>query len=150
MSKMKSKIFTFFLKIAFFIFGLMPRKLIKFFGCSLGTFLKLIGFKKARVIQNLNIVYGSKDNWPKNIISRIYRHFGLLLMEILKMPSFSVEQAKGLTRFEGLENLDKALEKNQGVILISGHMGNWECTMASLTSRGYDLSVVVKKVKNIV
>ncbi|MCM8537914.1 MAG: lysophospholipid acyltransferase family protein [Lentisphaeraceae bacterium] len=146
---MKSKIITTLVKIVFWTVGHMPRPLIVFKGKCIGKFLHMIGFKKDRIVRNLNQVYGSKENWPKNILSRIYRHFGLLLIEILKMPSVSQETVKEMTTFDGLEHLDKALSHNQGVIMVSGHTGNWECTMASLVGLGYDLHVVVKRLKHV-
>ena len=146
---MKTKFFTFIIKSTFFFFSFLPRRVVIILGCMFGFLLRCIGFKKKRIIANLNIVYGSKEQWPEKIIKNIYQHFGLLFTEILKQPSTSKDELNKMTNLAGLEHIDKALEKKRGIILISGHTGNWEYTMASLVIRGYDLNVVVKKLKNV-
>ena len=85
---MKEKLFTFIVKSTFFVFRFIPHTVLMCMGRTSGFILRyLLRFKMDRVQENLEIVYGGKENWPKNIIGRIYRHCGTLLVEILKMPS---------------------------------------------------------------
>ena len=140
---MKTQLFTFLIKSTFFFFRFLPRSGVLILGCILGFLLRSIGFKKKRVIMNLNIVYGSKEQWPEKILTNIYRHFGLLLAELLKHPSIAKDKYREITSFEGENYLDEALKKNQGVIMVSGHTGNWEYNMAALAERGYTVNVVV-------
>ena len=147
---MKEKALTQFVCITFFIFGLLPDSLAILLGRFIGWVLQyVLRFKKDIILGNLQIVYGEKENWPENIVKRIYRHFGLLLIEILRLPSLKGEKFTKRFHFHGFENIDAVLEQGKGAIVISGHLGNWEYGIGGLVSEGYKTSVVVKKLKGI-
>lgn len=147
---MKEKFLTCIVKITFVFFSLIPHGLLIFMGKCFGFFLRyILRFKKKRVVENLNRVYGSPDKWPPGILGKIYRHFGILFVEILKMPSLKGEEFTKRFHLKGAENLDKALEQNKGVIIVTGHTGNWEYGIAGLNSFGYPMNVIVKKLKDI-
>ncbi len=55
------------------------------------------------------------------------RHTGQTMMEIPLMWEWPVEKCLGLIReIEGEELIDKALEKQKGLVLLAPHLGNWE------------------------
>ena len=147
---MKEKLFTFIVKSTFFVFRFIPHIMIVFMGRILGFILRFfLRFKMDRVKENLGIVYGAKENWPKGIVGKIYRHFGTLLVEMLKLPSINGEAFNKRFHVSGAENLDKALAQEKGVIIVTGHTGNWEYGIAGLNSYGYPMNVIVKKLKSI-
>lgn len=78
---------------------------------------------------------------------RFYRHLGLLAVELLRLPR--VQPAKLLERaiFHDAERVDAARAAGKGVILISGHIGNWEYAVLALAARGYPVKVVGKEIK---
>lgn len=147
---MKEKLLTLIVKFTFAIFSIVPHFFVIFFGKCLGFVLQyIVGFKKKLVLENLSTVYGEKEQWPKGIERRIYCHFGILMIEMLKLPSIKGESFTKRFHVKGRENLDKALEENKGAIVITGHTGNWEYGIAGLTSFGYPMNVIVKKLKNV-
>jgi len=147
---MKEKFLTLLVKITFAFFSIVPHTLIIFFGKFLGFFLQyILRFKKRLVLDNLEIVYGDKSKWPKGIVRKIYRHFGILMLEMVKLPSIKGENFTKRFHVKGNEFLDAALEKGKGAIVVTGHTGNWEYGIAGLTSFGYSMNVIVKKLKNI-
>ena len=145
---MKSKILTFFLKIMFAVISLLPVGLRVALGKFSGAVLSLIGFRKKIILSNLDIVFGA-GKWPKELVGKIYRHFGLLFIEMLYYPSIKDEDGCKMANITGLENLDAALEKGNGALIISGHTGNWEVTVGSLAARGYKVSVVSKTMRGV-
>lgn len=147
---MKEKLFTFIVKSTFFVFRFIPHTILLVMGRILGFILRFIlRFKMDRVQENLEIVYGDKKNWPKGIVGKIYRHFGTLLMEILKMPSLGGDSFFKRFHVTGREYLDEALDEGKGAIIITGHTGNWEYGIAGLNSFGYPMNVIVKKLKAV-
>ena len=134
------------MKIGFFTVGFMPVWLRLFVGKTCGLMLHLIRFRREIVIANLDIVFG-EGKWPKSIIGKIYQHFGHLAIEMLYMPS--IKNGSNMAEISGLENLDQALAKGQGALVVSGHTGNWEMTAGSLASRGYKVHAVVKELKGL-
>ena len=147
---MKEKLFTFVVKSTFFVFRFIPHTILMCMGRTSGFILRyFLRFKMDRVHENLEIVYGGKENWPKNIIGRIYRHFGTLLVEILKMPSLKGGDFFKRFHVKGENYLDEALAKGNGAIIITGHTGNWEYGIAGLNNFGYPMNVIVKKLKAV-
>lgn len=146
---MKEKLLTLIVKFTFAVFKIVPHALVIFLGKCLGCFLSLVRFKKKLVLENLEIVYGDRSSWPQGIEKRIYRHFGILMMEMLKLPSLKNENFNSRFHLRGREHLDKALNENKGAIVVTGHTGNWEYGIAGLASSGYTVNVIVKKLKNI-
>jgi KDO2-lipid IV(A) lauroyltransferase len=52
------------------------------------------------------------------------------------------------SRFENLEYAQLALEKNKGVLLITGHFGNWEAPFRVLPMAGIGIAAITKKQRN--
>lgn len=134
------------MKVGFFTVGLMPIWLRLFLGKFCGVVLRLIRFRREIVVTNLNIVFG-EGKWNRSMLGQIYQHFGLLGIEMLYLPS--IKNGSDMADISGIANLDNALAKGQGALIVSGHTGNWEMTVGSLASKGYKVHVVVKELKGI-
>ncbi|MCH2207086.1 MAG: lysophospholipid acyltransferase family protein [Lentisphaerales bacterium] len=113
-----------------------------------GVILRVVGFRKGIVLKNLDIVFG-QGNWSKGLVGKIYRHFGLLFIEMLYFPSVKQKADGHIANITGLENLDAVLEKGNGALIISAHTGNWEMTVGCLASRGYKVNTIVKHLKDV-
>jgi len=48
-------------------------------------------------------------------------------------------------KYEGLENLDKALSQGRGAILLHPHFGNEECLMPAMGHKGYRVSQIASR-----
>ncbi len=129
----------------------MPLPMARSFGRGLGTLFFLLSKRYRRVaLKNLNLVYGaeksSRERWRMALA--VFRHFGAWGTEFVKMPQLSREQVDALATVEGEENLCRALESGKGVLLITGHFGNWEFMARWLTTHGYPLNVVARDARN--
>lgn len=92
------------------------------------VFYHLAPIRRKVVMENLHRVFG--DVIPRREIVRLaqayYGHFLKFIGEYLRMPFLTEKQKKNLIRIEGIEVLANAREKGNGVILLTGHFGNWE------------------------
>ncbi|MBD3223081.1 MAG: hypothetical protein GF313_00010 [Caldithrix sp.] len=83
---------------------------------------------RRRVIKdNLHRVY--KSRWPKppkELINLIYKNFVFLWMEFLQSKKLSRDNLQQHFKLHNEEMVEEALSKGHGVILISGHFGNFE------------------------
>lgn len=53
-------------------------------------------------------------------------NFGINLVEMFQSSFMSPEEVFNMCRIEGEENFIDVIKVNQGVVIVSAHMGNWE------------------------
>ena len=95
----------------------------------------LLPFRRGVVLGNLRRVFG--DVLPEREIRRLAQaycaHFVRFLIEFLRLPWMSAEQRKAWIRVENVEAPIRALSQGKGLLLLTGHFGNWEVsTVAGL------------------
>jgi KDO2-lipid IV(A) lauroyltransferase len=80
------------------------------------------------ILANLNRVYG--DTVAPGEIVRLaqahYAHLWRLLGEFLKFRWLPASRKAALVRVDNIEALINALAQNKGVLVLTGHFGNWE------------------------
>ena len=74
------------------------------------------------------------DTEIRKLRNKFYRHFADLVIEGIKNLSISKKELSKRFVFKNLELINGILAKNQSVMLISGHYGNWEWMITSLAS----------------
>jgi KDO2-lipid IV(A) lauroyltransferase len=62
----------------------------------------------------------------RQIARATFRHFGRLLVVLLKFSTFSAAQVRARVEYDGTERVRAALQAGKGVLLFSGHFGYWE------------------------
>jgi KDO2-lipid IV(A) lauroyltransferase len=91
-------------------------------------FYHLLPYRRALVLQNMRRVFGGTV--PEDEIVRLaqayYAHYIRFLVEFIRLPLMSAGKKKALIRFENVESPLRAAEKGKGIILLTGHFGNWE------------------------
>jgi len=115
-------------------------------GERLGTMLFRLSKKhRTRALNNLALAMPEVSP-PERILlaKRVFVHFGRVFADFLSGRNADRSYVSSTTTSEGLEHLDDALARGKGVIMITGHFGNWERLAAFLTGIGYELSVVAR------
>ncbi len=131
-----------------FLFGsLVPRSCHRLLSWLGGLFLRLIRFRHSIVKSNLTLAFGEEK--VKDLLPRVYRHFAMTALEIIRLPRLGKEGILAETELVGFEHLDRVNKTGRGVIVISAHTGNWEMCLSSLATRGIKTSVIVKHLRNI-
>ncbi len=111
--------------------------------------LRVIGYRKDVVIHNLNRIYG--DKWPTEpslFLRDIYRHFAYLWMELLQTPRLTPRTYTRYITMRNPEVLHEALKEGKGVILVGGHLGNFEWINSGISLMGFPFAGVVKRLSN--
>ena len=142
----KNKFEYFAFRIFLKVLRLLPYKLAKnivvFLFISVGYF---IGIRKDVAKKQLKMVFPDKSSRGiKKILIRMYAGMGKTAAETYlgnkkKLFANSV--------VEGWSNLEKAVAKKKGVILATGHIGNWELAGKYIAAR-FKFSVIAKKQRN--
>ncbi len=88
----------------------------------------LVPVRRAVVLENLERVFGTSldDDQIKRIAQGFYGHFIRFFLEGFFFKFKTAKQKRAMVRIEGLENLSGALDRQKGVLLLTGHFGNWE------------------------
>lgn len=83
------------------------------------------------------------------IAHRSYEHLGRTAMETAILPSQSREEIVALfEQVDGWNIVEERLARGNGLMLVSGHVGNWELGGAYLAARGLPISVVARHMAN--
>lgn len=108
--------------------GKIPKSYILYLGWMLGTFLYCFDVYHRRIVQR-NLRF-SHPEWSRNQIQdmqkRFFWHCGITILEILQMTQLTSENIVHHLRVDGERYLLDALARRKGVIMVSGHLGNWE------------------------
>jgi len=91
--------------------------------------------------KNISIVLKKdiKDPVVHRIAVKIFVNWGKNIVDFLKDKVISREKLKQRVKLEGLKNLDKALEKGKGVVVITSHVGNFEWCGSRLAAEGHKI-----------
>lgn len=73
---------------------------------------------------------------------------GDILIDTIRVSAMSDEELKSWVRIEGQEHLDQALATGRGIMLISGHIGNWEILVHLPRLIGFHYGVMADRRKD--
>ena len=110
---------------------------------------RLFRYRRKVIISNLKLVYG--ESLPKplsELLKGIYKNFIFLWMEFLQNNKVVKKNLSQIFTVHNPEIFDEAYKKNKGVIIISGHMGNFEWLGQMHGQSGRKISGIAKKQTN--
>jgi len=94
---------------------------------------RLLPLRRAVILENLRRVFGEAT--PAAEVEALaqahYAHMGRLLWEFLRFPWLSAERRRSMVRVENLDALIAALGQGKGVLILTGHFGNFEVATAA-------------------
>jgi KDO2-lipid IV(A) lauroyltransferase len=107
---------------------------------------KLAPSRQREAIANLRRTFGDRytEREYRRLAAEVTRGICRTMVELLKSPYLSAEELARLVRLHHLEYLQEALAAGRGVILLTGHYGNWELLGARLARLGFPVSVVAR------
>jgi KDO2-lipid IV(A) lauroyltransferase len=109
---------------------------------------KLDKRRKKVVFTNLDLVYPDMSKEEKEkLAKKIYENFVQNVFDIIKNRNISKEELKKRVEFEGLEKVEKYLDKP--AIFITAHYGNWELLPLIVSELlNIPMTIVVRKIDN--
>lgn len=103
--------------------------------------------ERRRALSNLAAALPELSPAEHDRITReMFRHLGVSLLEICWLPNLNAANLEAHTTFEGLEHFRSAHEQRRGVVLFTGHCGNWEWMAAAIGILGFDMNVVAREI----
>jgi len=97
-------------------------------GTLLGKILMLLSSKRVAItLDNIEKAFPEKDsNSHQKILKGSYANLGIVLLEIASMYFLSNEQVAKRMTFKNISLIHDILKRGKGIVIISGHLTNWE------------------------
>lgn len=143
-------IYRVLLKFSIWLLNAMSWRMTYFFARGFANFAWLIRLYHQTIFKNLNLAFGKEKSKEeiKRIAKEAYHNLVRYAVELLRCYRFSPETIDNLFTIEGRENLDRALAKGKGVMIISGHLGNFMLMGIKLVQEGYPFGAIYREVRD--
>ncbi|MBF0329061.1 MAG: lysophospholipid acyltransferase family protein [Nitrospirae bacterium] len=134
-------------------FALLPMRIALKTGALLGSFVFNIWTSRRKIaIENIQktIELGEikSSDKPEKIALECFKNLGRSFIEIIKIYYGFGSNLVQAIEIRGLENFLKAKEKNKGIIMITGHCGNWELCALAISAKISVASGVARRQNN--
>lgn len=86
----------------------------------------LIGNLRRYATSNAKIIFGNTNKEVIKILRKTFENVGIFITDSFFLKIINKENYRNFVEFEDFGNLEKALSENRGVIVVTGHFGNWE------------------------
>jgi len=148
---MQNQIEYFFFRILFYFIRLFSFRTVQRFGGAFGNFIfSVIGLRKTLVLDNLRHAFPEKkEEEIYSIAKASYKNLFTAYFEILYLNKLSREEITRYISFPDHEKINALLQRGKGLIVLTGHYGNWElCALAVPVISPQQYTVVVQKQRN--
>ena len=137
-----------FLRLVACLFRLVPEPTALGLGRGLGLLaFHLVGRRRAVALAGLSRAFG--DRLDPAALRRLGRenfaHYGVILAEFLRLPSLSDAQLQKRFTVIGRERAAAARARGNGLIVLTGHVGNWEYLVQAQTAWDLDMLVITRR-----
>lgn len=102
--------------------------------------------KRPTVARNLALISGAPESSERvqSLVTRAYRSYARYWLETFRLVREKREFFLERFRATGDEHIDAALARGKGVIVVVGHLGNWDAAGAWVGARGNRLVTVAE------
>jgi KDO2-lipid IV(A) lauroyltransferase len=146
---LRRKIGLYFIKTFTFLAGVVPLKVNLFLGKILGSLAYSVLSRHRKIaLKSLSIAF---PDYSPSKRKRIAKQFFVFIAEggfELIYYLNNIEKMHQPVKIEGKDNLDQALAKGRGVILVTAHYGNFPLMSLRLAAEGYPVNLVTRPMRD--
>jgi KDO2-lipid IV(A) lauroyltransferase len=138
-------------RVARALLSVLPLRVATGIGAMAGwKAYRIFGVRRRVSIDNImnSLPAVTSEREADRIACASYMNFGRSMIEFGRFNSLTPDEVKEIVQFGGLQNVEAALEKGNGAILFSGHLGNFELLGAAISAHGYPLKMLVGQQSN--
>lgn len=132
------------------IFRIVPRRAGYLLADLLGPLVaRAWGGQFAHAAANMRTILGpgTPSAEVERRVREVFRNYGRYLIDVLCLPSMDRADLERTVDVVGWEHLPNTLARGNGLILVSGHIGNWDVPAALLAARGYPVNAIVERLE---
>ncbi len=128
----------------------LPERLSQWLGAILGWKVgTVLRIRRAVVDRNLARAFPERSPaWRRHTARACYVHLGRESVAMVRLAGLATEEVAARTTVVGLDALRQALAEGRGVVMVTGHLGNWEVGGAALAASGVPVLAVAKGMAN--
>lgn len=133
--------------------AILPCFLRTLYGKFLGIIILILTPRRWKIaLENISNSFPEKNaKWHRKVAFKSFQNLGITFVELSALGFLSDSQIKKYIKFENIELIQKAYQKGQGVLLLSGHYGNWEFLAYSVSVYlNLSVTIIVKPQSNFV
>jgi len=116
------------------------------FGERLGRLVfRLAKSRRKLTLANLEMAFPEKTSEERLVIAKgVFEHFGRLLCDFVRTDQRPKDEVLSCVEIDGFNDVHEMFPPGQGMLLLTGHFGNWERIAQYMVLKGYEMSVVVR------
>jgi KDO2-lipid IV(A) lauroyltransferase len=119
---------------------------------SLGSFLGAVWFRALRVrrrtaLENLALALPELSAEHVRIAAESYRNLGAAALELFRTRRMARDEIAERVHPVDLAHFEAAFARGRGVVVVTGHFGNFDLLAASQAARGVPLAIVSREMR---
>lgn len=128
----------------------VPRRLALAIGRGLGITVMRLGIRRRLVRAQIGAAFPERSEPELQRLTRdTFAHFGRVLAEAALLPTLGPAGIRDMVEAsDGFEAIEAARDAGRGLILITGHFGNWELSAAYVAARGVPIEPIARHMSN--
>lgn len=127
----------------------IPERAADSLGRIIGSSLSRIGIRRDVVESNLRLAFPERsDDWIHETMKKAYQHLGREATAMMRLSKLHPQDVIDRTDAVGWNDLESSLSLGKGVLLVTGHYGNWEIAAAAVAARGIPIAAIVRRQGN--
>ena len=127
----------------------LPERAADAVGRSIGRAVHRLGIRRDIVESNLRLAFPDRDDrWIARTAFAAYEHLGREAAATMRLSKLDARAIVERTVPIGWDEMEAARSLGRGVILVTGHYGNWEIAAATVASRGIPIAAIVRRQGN--
>ncbi|MDZ4800062.1 MAG: lysophospholipid acyltransferase family protein [Bryobacteraceae bacterium] len=134
-----------FIRFALFILRIAPTRLASVIA-SIYAGLLDTAIPRLRRTAMRNLAFAMPDAPASAITDGVFRSIGRVLLAFARFPDLSKANIHQWIRVEGLDNYCAAKRRGKGVLIATGHIGNWELSAFAHAILTEPMNIVVRPI----
>jgi KDO2-lipid IV(A) lauroyltransferase len=147
---MKHRLEFFAVKLVELMVRPLPLRTVRGLGERLGLAFYLVDRVHRRIaLANLETAFPGRSPEDRAAIAKsMFKHFGRLLLELLKFASLSNDEQLAMIEWEGEERVQLAHAQGKGILFCTGHFGFWEQQALAHALKFQPMAVMARPLDN--